>query len=288
VDMLRDYDAICILDADRQIVNNFTRHFDMIARSDMIGLAKNDWSDAEWWSYDEKRAMQANPPLYSNPYFITGRRAKDLFPLMPEYAENPKKYAPWYGREQTGDMHPVNLTLLQTDMIDHLFPLEASQWVFVETTHVMLRKREINGKFYIGMHDSGDLMYTYHRKFWGQRTCQRFMNGHGPLTRVNGVNNTYIFWWFTHFFNTQLYLTIDWIYGDFPGQRLSNAAASWLGKSIERPVLNYGGEEITEAVYLELEPVVNKKGRKATLKPEALSVLRDLGVPAIRALAQRY
>jgi hypothetical protein len=288
VDMLADYDAICILDADRQIVNNFTRHLWMIGLSDMIGLAKNDWSEGEWWSYDQKRAMQANPPLYSNPYFITGRRAKELFPLMPEYAENPKKYAPWYGREQTGDMHPVNLTLLQTGMIDHLFPLEASQWVFVETTHVMLRKREIRGKFYIGIHEAGDLLYTFHRKFWGQRTCQRFMNGHGPLTRVNGVNNTYLFWWFTHFFNTQLYLKIDWIYGDFPGQKLSAAAEGWLARYIERAVLNHKGEEITGAVYTELAPLLNKAGNMAELKAEALNTLRDLGVPVLRALAQRY
>ena len=231
---LADYDAICVLDADRQIVNNFTRYFDMIARSDMIGLAKNDWSDAEWFSQDDKRSMQANPAIYSNPYFITGKRAAKLFPLIPEYAENPNKYYPPYqGRASiTGDMHPLNLTLLQTGMIKDLFPLPATQWVFVNTAHVRLVRRKIGRRDYIGTHGKGDLLYTYHRKFWGQRTCIRHMNGHTPIERYFGVNNTRLLWEFTKFFNTELYLTIPWIYGDFPTKPLSQLSGRWLGEYI--------------------------------------------------------
>ena len=110
VERLADYDAICVMDADRQIVNDMTPYFDVCAKSNMILLAKNDYSDAEYFSYDDARAMRAEPPLYSNPYFITGKRLVDIFPLIPEYAMNPKKYHPAYGRETTGDMHPVNLT----------------------------------------------------------------------------------------------------------------------------------------------------------------------------------
>ena len=218
VDKLFDYDAICILDADRIIVNNFRHVFDMIARSDMIGLAKNDWSDDEWFHYDDKRAMEKNPPLYSNPYFITGKRAKELFPLIPEYAENPNKYYPPYvGRSNTtGDMHPVNLTIRQLDMIKDLYPLSATEWVFVQNNHVRLEKRRVGREYYIGMHSKGDLLYSIHRRYWGQRMCERMMNGHTAQQFDNGVHNTKLIWDFYKFFNTELYLKIDWIWGDFP------------------------------------------------------------------------
>ena len=221
VDKLSDYDAICVLDADRIITSNFTRWFDMIARSDMIGLAANDWSEATWFNYNDKRAMLKNPPLYSNPYFITGKRAKELFPLIPEYATNPNKYYPEYtGRGEppytTGDMHPVNLTLLQTGMIDDLMPLSATQWVLVETTHVKLMERIISGKKHIAIHGKGDLIHTIHRRYWGQRMCSRLMNGHTAVGFDNGVNNTKLIWDFYRFFNTELYLKIDWIWGEFP------------------------------------------------------------------------
>ena len=216
VDKLGDYDAICILDADRIITSDFTRWFDMIARSDMIGLAGNDWSDAMWNSYDDKRAMIKNPPMYSNPYFITGRRAKELFPLIPEYAENPQKYYPPYGRPTTGDMHPVNLTLLQTGMIKDLMPLPATQWVFVANGHVALKERIIAGKKHIGIYSSGDILHTIHRRYWGQRMCQRLMNGHTAVEFDNGVNNTKLIWEFFKFFNTELDLKIDWEWGEFP------------------------------------------------------------------------
>ena len=216
VDMLADYDAICILDADRIITSDFTRWFDMIARSDMIGLAGNDWSGAMWNSYDDKRAMEANPPLYSNPYFITGRRAKELFPLIPEYAMDPQKYYPPYQRPSTGDMHPVNLTLLQTGMIKDLYPLPATQWVFVHNGHVLLTERHINGKKHIGMHKYGDILHTIHRRYWGQRMCARLMSGHTPQDKSNAINNTRLIWEFFKFFNTELYLQIEWIWGEFP------------------------------------------------------------------------
>ena len=216
VDRLAHYDAICILDADRIITNNLTPWFDMIARSDMIGLAGNDWSDAMYFSYDDERAMRKNPPLYSNPFFITGRRAKELFPLIPEYAQNPKKYHPPYQRPTTGDMHPVNLTLLQTGMIKDLYPLPATQWVFVQNGHVRLAERVIQKRKYIGIHPNGDLLNTIHRRYWGQRMCSRLMNGHNEWQFDNGVNNTKLIWEFYKFFNTQLYLKIDWIWGEFP------------------------------------------------------------------------
>jgi len=216
VDKLSDYDAICILDADRIIVSNFTRWFDMIARSDMIGLAGNDWSDAMWFNYDDDRAMSKNPPLYSNPYFITGRRAKELFPLIPEYAMNPKKYHPTYGRETTGDMHPVNLTLLQTGMIKDVYPLPSTQWVFVQNNHVKLQERMIGKKKHIGIHQNGDILHTIHRRYWGQRMCERLMNGHDQQSKRNGIHNTKLIWDFFKYFNTELYLKIDWIWGEFP------------------------------------------------------------------------
>ncbi|MHA2313472.1 MAG: hypothetical protein ACXADF_18485, partial [Candidatus Thorarchaeota archaeon] len=122
VERLVDYDAICVLDADRQIVNDMTPYFDVCARSDMILLAKNDFSEAETFSYDDARAMQAEPPIYSNPYFITGKRLVDIFPLIPEYAMNARKYYPDARRPETGDMHPVNLTLLHTGMIKDVLP----------------------------------------------------------------------------------------------------------------------------------------------------------------------
>lgn len=218
VDKLGDYDAICVLDADRIITSNFTRWFDMIARSDMIGLAANDWSEAMWNSYKDKRAMQKNPPLYSNPYFITGRRAKELFPLIPEYAMNPTKHYPEYvGRgDTTGDMHPVNLTLLQTGMIKDLLPLPATQWVFVETTHVKLTERIINKKKHIAIHKNGDILHTIHRRYWGQRMCERLMNGHTEVGFDNAVNNVKLIWDLYKFFNTELDLKLEWIWGDFP------------------------------------------------------------------------
>lgn len=215
---LADYDAICVLDADRLIVNDLRPYMRMIARSGMIGLAKNDWSEAEWDTYDDKRAMSKNPPLYSNPYFITGKMAKEIFPLIPEYAENPNKYYPPYkGRgPTTGDMHPVNLTLIQTGNRDNLILLPATQWVFVEMNHVLLQERKVGGKKYIGIHGKGDLLYSIHRRYWAQRDCARLMNGHTQWTKLNAVNNVKLLWDFYRFFNEQLYLRIPWIWGEFP------------------------------------------------------------------------
>jgi len=277
---LADYDAICILDADRQIVNNFTRYLEMFAKSDMIGLAKNDWSEAEWFAYDDKRAMEKNPPLYSNPYFITGKRATKFFPLIPEYAENPNRYYPSYkGRaEITGDMHPVNLTLLQTGMIADLFPLPATQWVFVQTDHVKLVRREVKGRWHIGIHDRGDLLYTYHRKFWGQRTCDRFMNGHNPIGKFFGVNNTRILWEFTKFFNTELYLRIPWIYGEFPGKRLSGISRHWLTMHLKK--LLAGSAAIPHVnIIKELVGILEQVGdnRKYRLSDAVIDELAGLG-----------
>ena len=289
---LADYDAICVLDADRQIVNNFTRHFEMIARSNMIGLAKNDWSDVEWFSYDDKRAMEANPPLYSNPYFITGKRAAKLFPLIPEYAEHPNRYYPPYkGRaEITGDMHPVNLTLLQTGMIKDLFPLEATQWVFVNTAHVRLVRRQVGNRHCIGTHGKGDLLYTYHRKFWGQRTCERFMNGHTPMERVFGVNNTRILWEFTKFFNTELYLRLPWIYGDFPSNALTRLSANWLDSCIRTGLKNVRAHVLHDDIIDEISPVLQSEGtdRICRLSDEAIDLLVSLGVPVVAALNKQW
>lgn len=215
-DRLKGYDAICVLDADRQIVNNLRPFFDIIAKSDMIGLAKNDWSEAEWDSYDEKRAMEGQPPLYCNPFFITGKRASEFFPLIPEYARNPRKYYPEYRREETGDMHPVNLILLQSGMIKDLFPLPATQWVFVNHTHVRLQERYINNKRYIGLHKTGDCLYTYHRKYWSQNECSKLMRQRDPELQKIARNNVRLLWENTRFFNMELYLKIDWKWGDFP------------------------------------------------------------------------
>lgn len=218
VDCLGECDALCVLDADRLIVSDLTRWFDMIARSDMIGLAANDWSEAMWDSYDDARAMAANPPLYSNPYFVSGRRAQEIFPLIPEYAENPNKYYPPYkGRSNTtGDMHPVNLTILQTGMLKDLYPLPATQWVLVEYNHVRLCEREINGRRHLAIHKNGDILHTVHRRYWGQRDCARYMNGRTRERFDNAVNNVQLFWNWYKYFNTELYLRLDWKWGEFP------------------------------------------------------------------------
>lgn len=287
---LADYDAICVLDADRQIVNNFTHHFDMIARSDMIGLAKNDFSGAEWFSQNDKRAMQANPAIYSNPYFITGKRAAKLFPLIPEYAENPQKYYPPYAKTTTGDMHPVNLTLLQTGMIKDLFPLPATQWVFVNTSHVRLIRRVIGRRHYIGTHAKGDLLYTYHRMFWGKRTCERFMNGHTPIERVNGVSNTRLLWEFTKFFNTELYLRIEWIYGDFPTKALSGVSAKWINESIKTALNSMEQPILHSNIADELGGVIEPTGtdRVYKLSEKAIELLVQVGVPVVAALNKQW
>jgi len=209
---LSDYNAICVLDADRQIVGNFTRYFEMIAKSNMIGLAKNDWATSEWFAYTEEQAMSANPPLYCNPCFLTGSRTQEWFPMIPEYAMDPTKHYPaFHGRgDTTGDMNPMNLILLQTGLIEQVFPLPATQWVFVETGHVRLEERDIGGKRHIGIHSRGDLLHTYHRKFWGQRTCEAFSQYRTDLEALTKPNNVRILWKFTKFFNTELYLKIPW------------------------------------------------------------------------------
>jgi len=216
-DRLANYDAICILDADMQIVQNFTRYFEIVARSDMIALPKNDFSEAEWFSYDEKRAMEANPPLCAGPFIVTGRKAVKFFPLIPEYAQNPTKYYPPYNhRTTTGDMHPVNLILLQTGMIKDLLPLPGTQWIFVNTNHVRLVRREIQQRQYIGIHAKGDLLYVFHGKWWATALCLRHLSGRNSVESLFEINNTQILWKFTRFFNTELYLKIEWKYGDFP------------------------------------------------------------------------
>jgi len=287
---LADYDAICVLDADRQIVNNFTHYFNMIARSDMIGLAKNDWSDAEWFSQDDSRAMAANPAIYSNPYFITGKRAAKLFPLIPEYAEHPNKYYPSYkGRNAiTGDMHPVNLTLLQTGMINDLIPLPATQWVFVNTDHVKLTRREVAGRHYIGLHGKGDLLNSFHRKFWGQKICQRHMRGHDAIGSSFAMNNTRIFWEFTKFFNTELYLKIDWEYGDFPSQLLSVLSGKWLWENVKIGLRNMEYPVPSQEIVDELDRVIEYERGKYKFSEEAINLLAQASVPVIAALNKQW
>ena len=288
-DRLSDYDAICVLDADMMIVNDLTRYFDMIARSDMIGLAKNDYSEAEWFNYDEKRAMQANPPIYCVPFFITGRRAKELFPMFPEYAQNAKKYSKHWPKETTGDMHPVNLTLLHTGMIKDLFPLPATQWVFVETTHVKLARREIAGKRYVGMHPRGDLINVFHRKYWGQCECTRYANGHGPTTRVNGVNNARIFWEMTRFLNTELYLKVDWVWGDYPTEQASRDITRWLTSYLLGSLGRAPGYPLPEELARQHAGILEKeKDGTYKLSEQGVKLIADLGVPALLALLQRW
>lgn len=204
IERLMDYDAICILDADRQICNNMLQWFKVTDRSEMILVAKNDYSNAEWNSYDAKRAMQAQPPLYSNPYFAKPAVVKDLFKMIPEYAVE----------RNTGDMHPVNLTLLDTGLINDVLFLPATLWVFVQVDCVSLRRRIVNNKYYLGIHKYGDLLYTFHRRYWGQRVTQRMANGHGVWGKANGRNNVQLFWEHTKYMNTELYLKLDWIWGD--------------------------------------------------------------------------
>jgi len=212
---LQNYDAIAIFDADRQIVNNLRPYFEITAKSDMILVAKNDYSEAEWDSYDARRAMTKQPPIYSNPFFAKPRTVKDMFMRIPEHSVE----------HATGDMHPVNALLLEMELIKQVLILPCVFWVFVDVQNVRLARREINGKYYIGLHPLGDLLFTFHRRYWGIRMCMRMANGKQPWQKINGMNNVDIFWWFTHYFNTELYLKIDWKWGEYTGQQ-----GDWRGK----------------------------------------------------------
>jgi len=288
---LADYDAICVMDADMQITNNFTHYFKMIARSNMLAVPKNDWSGAEWFSYDDRRAMRANPPMCCVPFLITGKRATEFFPLITEYALNPRKYHPEFRskRVATGDMHPVNLILLQKGLIKDLFPLPSTLWALINVSHVKLVRRLIQGRRYIGIHDRGDLLNSFHRKFWAQRVCQRHMGGHrSPIGNIFGVNTTRVLWEHTKFFNTELDLKIDWIYGDFPSQSLSPLAAKWLRNCIKSSNTAYSVRH--EDIISELGDTIEQAGanRAYKLSEQALDKLIEVGVPVVATLNKQW
>ena len=116
------------------------------------------------------------------------------------------------------------------------------------------------------------------------------MNGHTPMERVFGVNNTRILWEFTKFFNTELYLRIPWIYGDFPTRALSQPSARWLNNYIRTGLRNVR-EHIPHAdIVDEIAPIIQSEGadRVYRLSDEAIDLLAGLGVPVVAALNKQW
>ena len=116
------------------------------------------------------------------------------------------------------------------------------------------------------------------------------MNGHTPMERVFGVNNTRILWEFTKFFNTELYLKIPWIYGDFPTDAMSQLSTKWLNDYIRTGLRDVRAHVLHDDIVEEIGMVLKQEGadRVYRLSDEAIDLLAGLGVPVVAALNKQW
>ena len=201
--VLKDYDAVVIYDADALLVNNIENYFFIADKTEKILLPNNDYSNAEYDSvrYDSPYLGGASPPLHCFPLFIKPSKYYDL--LMQVTKNNLEGLG--------SDMCSLNNALISMDLLKEVIPLAGSRWVFSNYYGIKLRTRNINDKKYISFLAGGDRMFSVHRKWWDGGVCKKYIMGpKNKEIREMAFNNIKIFWEFYKFLNTELWNKLEW------------------------------------------------------------------------------
>jgi len=199
---LLDYDAVAIFDADMQIVNNIMPFFGLAESSGKLLLPNNDYSNQE---YDEckEEAIRgaASPPLHNMPSFFKPSEWLDVMRMIPDISV-----------ELTlGDMSSMSHALLRTGRMPEIVAMPNCLWVVSHYYNIKLHMRVIRGKKFLALHKNGDRLNAFHRKWWYESVCQKFIEDvrSNPEQEI-AHNNVRLFWEMTMFFNFHLDHQIPW------------------------------------------------------------------------------
>lgn len=199
---LFSYDAVSVFDADMQIVNDIMDFFVIADKTGKFLLPNNDYSGQEYDSYKEEAIRgAASPPLHNMPCFFKPSLHCDFLKEIPKIS-----------LELTlGDMSSLSHSLIRTKAIDQIIPLPNAFWVLSHFYNIKLFKRKINNKYFLAVHNSGDRINAFHRKWWYSSVCRKFIEDVKNKHDQNiALNNVKLFWEMTQFFNFECYHTIDW------------------------------------------------------------------------------
>lgn len=193
INELKDYDAVAIFDADMQIVNNIMPFFGLAESSGKLLLPNNDYSNQEFDDCNENAIRgAASPPLHNMPSFFKPKMWDDVMVLIPDIS-----------LELTlGDMSSMSHALLRTGRMPEIVAMPNCLWVISHYYNIQLWHRVIRGKRFLALHRNGDRIYTFHRKWWYESVCRKFIEDvkSNPEQQI-AYSNVRLFWEMTMFFN---------------------------------------------------------------------------------------
>ena len=193
---LIDYDAVMIMDADELIVNNFEEWFEFAATTNRLIMTNNDRSRLE--KEDLFKRMLENresrgTALHSHPTFF---RPAAHAGLIGDFIGHSVGYS---------DQLNLSRALVRTGEIRGTFVMPCLLWLQNKSREVIrLCQREVAGKRYIALFDTGDRINMFHKPWW---TCNAIdAEGRPEIT----AHNIKLFYDFYKYFNTELDFIIPW------------------------------------------------------------------------------
>jgi len=200
---LQDYDAVCIMDADMFICNNFDKYFEIAAKTGRIMIPNNSRSKCQFDWYRTQLYLQAcNPPLHSMPLFFKPSVHSKILSTIPKTALN-------IGRSEMPSIHYV---FHRENLMDKVVVLPNCLWLQTCFWQAKLAMKEVNSKRFLVV-CGDDRINTIHGRWWLQRSLDRYYRSGDKGFRYANVA---LFLDFLKFYNTELFYKIAWQWGELP------------------------------------------------------------------------
>lgn len=197
-----DYAAVALFDADMMVTNNIMGWFEVAEKTKKMVMVNNDLSRHEHDCYKiEGIGKGTSPPVHNMPMFFDPFTSSDIFLSIPEI----------HVEVGVSDMSSLNHALIRAGKMEDLLILPNCLWLVSYPHNIKLVRRELCGKLYLMLHNSGDRVNAVHKPWWVLKYCERVINqGKDLSTRAILHNNIKLFWETNKFFNTELYHKVEW------------------------------------------------------------------------------
>jgi hypothetical protein len=190
---LLPHEVVCVSDADLTACNSWLPYFEVAAATGLFCTPNNDYSGYEPEAADLSGIVgDASPPLHNNPCFFSPAVWGDLVREIPRLGL----------REQRSDIVALSRLLLERGLMDRVLTLPNCLWLATHYYNQRLWRREVGGKRYLGLHESGDRLYAFHRRWWMPYICTQFATDATPgPDRDRALNNIRLFHEHSRFLN---------------------------------------------------------------------------------------
>jgi hypothetical protein len=198
------HEAVSIWDADMTLAGDLRPWFEVAATTGMFLTPNNDFSGHE-------------PEAFSLSAIIEEGDASVIYHNMPCFwdpglwGDLACAVARRGLMETRTDCVALTCLLAERGLLDRVLTLPNWQWVHSHWYNLRLCARDIAGKRYLALHQTGDRLTAFHRRWWEASTCDHFLGDCvGGWGYENALHNITLFHEHNRFLNQDCAHALDY------------------------------------------------------------------------------